>query len=353
MAELDKLFRYTKEQGASDLHLTAGEPPRIRIDGSLQPIEGMEPLSHDELRRQIRELVSDEQWAAYDAEGDLDFAYALEGVARFRSNYLVQERGSAAVFRLIPDTIQTLDELDLPAAVGELAELDHGLVLITGPTGSGKSTTLAAVVDRINDTQSKHIVTIEDPVEFVHSEKKCVFSQREIGTDTESFGAALRGAIRQDADVILVAELRDLETIELALTAAEMGSLVFGTLHTNSASKTIDRLIDVFPAEQQPQIRLTLADSLVAVVSQLLVRAADGRGRYAACEILLRVQGLANMIREGNTPMIHSLIQAGRNRGMRTMDDALLELAQAKKIAPDEAMRRAREKKRFQSMLGG
>ena len=353
MAELDKLFRYTKEQGASDLHLTAGEPPRVRLHGSLEPIEGTEPLGDDELRRRMRELVSEEQWATYETEGDLDFAYALEGVARFRSNYLVQKRGSAAVFRLIPDSIQTLDELDLPPAIGELADLDHGLVLITGPTGSGKSTTLAAVVDRINETKSKHIVTIEDPIEFVHPEKKCVFSQREVGTDTESFGAALRGAIRQDADVILVAELRDLETIELALTAAEMGSLVFGTLHTNSAAKTIDRLIDVFPAEQQPQIRLSLADSLVAVVSQLLLRTADGRGRHAACEVLLRAQGLSNMIREGNTPMIQSLIQAGRNRGMRTMDDALLELVRAKKIAVDEAMRRAKEKKRFEPFLRG
>ena len=351
-ARLDNLFRFAKEQGASDLHLTAGEPPRTRVHGVLTAIDGVPATDDEHLRSLMKELVDDEQWARYEADGDLDFAYALEGVARFRSNYLIQERGAAAVFRLIPDRIQPLTELGLPPVIDRLADIHHGLVLVTGPTGSGKSTTLAAIVDRINETWSKHIVTIEDPVEFVHPEKRCVISQREVGADTESFGAALRSAVRQDADVVMVAEMRDLETIDLALTAAEMGSLVLGTLHTNSAAKTVDRLIDVFPARQQDQIRNSLADSLAAVVSQHLLRTSDGAGRCAAIEVLLRSQGLANLIREGNTPMVYSLIQSGRKDGMRTMDDSLIELVRAGKVTADEALRRAVEKARFEAMLG-
>jgi twitching motility protein PilT len=351
MPRLDNLFRYAKEQGASDVHLTAGEVPRLRLNGVLTPVEGLGAPDDAKLLELLRELVDERQWTLYRAEGDLDFAYALEGVARFRSNFLRQERGAAAVFRLIPDKIKPLEELSMPEAIDELANLHSGLVLVTGPTGSGKSTTLAAIVDRINDTWPKHIVTIEDPVEFVHPEKRCVISQREVGSDTESFGAALRAAIRQDADVILVAELRDLETIALALSAAEMGSLVLGTLHTNSAAKTIDRLIDVFPARQQDQIRNSLGDSLAAVVSQHLMRTIDGSGRCAAIEILLRSKGLANLIREGNTPMVYSVMQSGRAQGMRTMDESLHELVRAGKVAADEAMRRAVEKQRFEVYL--
>lgn len=347
MAKLDNLLRYTKEQQASDLHLVAGEVPRIRIFGKLREIPGLGEQTDDQIRDLMREVVDDDRWERFESTGDLDFAHAVEGVARFRSNYFLQYRGAGAVFRVIPDKITPLESLQLPEAVNSLADLERGLVLITGPTGSGKSTTLAGVVDRINSDHDKHIVTIEDPIEFIHEERRCVFSQREVGTDTKSFGAALRGAIREDADVILVAEMRDLETVSLAVTAAEMGSLVFGTLHTNSASKTIDRLIDVFPAEQQPQIRLSLADSLEAVVSQHLLPTADGKGRCPAVEILLRSKGLSNLIREGNTPMIHSVIQSGRKIGMRTMDDSLVELVEAKKVAADEAARRAIDKKLF------
>jgi twitching motility protein PilT len=351
MPRLDDLFRYTKEHQASDLHLASGMPPRVRIHGRLENIEGRDELTTEALLELMRDLVDDGKWETFTTTGDLDFAYGLEGVARFRSNFFRQERGVGAVFRAIPDQIIPLEKLDMPPAVTGLAHAQSGLVLVTGPTGSGKSTTLAAIIDTINDTYPKHIVTIEDPVEFVHPERRCVISQREVGADTVSFGAALRGAIRQDADVILVAEMRDLETISLAVTAAEMGSLVFATLHTNSAAKTIDRLIDAFPAEQQPQIRLSLADSLTAIVAQLLLPTKDGRGRIAGAEILLRTPSLANVIREGNTPMIQSVIQSGRQMGMRTMDESLHELVRDDKVAADEALRRAVDKPRFEKYL--
>jgi twitching motility protein PilT len=256
------------------------------------------------------------------------------------------------VFRIIPEDIVPLEKLNLPRAIDGLAHLQQGLVLVTGPTGSGKSTTLAAIIDKINNTYAKHIVTIEDPVEFVHKNKKSVFSQREVETDTESFGAALRAAIRQDADVILVGEMRDLETISLAVTAAEMGALVFGTLHTNGAANTIDRLIDAFPAEEQAQIRTTLAESVAGIVSQLLLRTADGQGRCAVNEILLKTPGLPNVIREGNTPMIQTIIQGGRTMGMQLMDDALMALIDAGRITPREAFQKATNKARFEELIG-
>ena len=308
-------------------------------------------LSHDELSGILREIASEEDWTDYEGCGDLDFAYGFEGVARFRANFLRQENGAGAVFRIIPEDIVPLEKLNLPKAIESLAHLRQGLVLVTGPTGSGKSTTLAAIIDKINNTYAKHIVTIEDPVEFVHKNKKSVFSQREVGTDTESFGAALRAAIRQDADVILVGEMRDLETISLAITAAEMGALVFGTLHTNSAANTIDRLIDAFPADEQAQVRTTLAESVAGIVSQLLLRTADGQGRCAVNEILLKTPGLANIIREGNTPMIQTIIQGGKAAGMQLMDDALMALVDQKRITPREAYMKASNKGRFEELF--
>jgi twitching motility protein PilT len=351
MARLDELFHYLKDNKGSDLHLAAGLEPRIRVHGSLEAVRGWPVLTHDALLSLLRELASESQWNDYMGCGDLDFAYGLEGIARFRANYLRQENGCGAVFRIIPEKIVPLEALNLPKAIESLAHLSQGLVLVTGPTGSGKSTTLAAIIDKINSTYQKHIVTIEDPVEFVHQNKLSVFSQREVGEDTESFGAALRAAIRQDADVILVGEMRDLETIALAVTAAEMGALVFGTLHTNGAANTIDRLIDAFPAEEQAQIRTTLAESIVGIVSQLLLKTADGQGRCAVNEILLKTPGLANIVREGNTPMLTSIIQGGKSQGMQLMDDALMSLVDQKRISPREAFMKATNKARFEPLV--
>jgi twitching motility protein PilT len=351
MPQLHELFHYLRDNKGSDLHLAAGLEPRIRKHGSLEAVDGWPVLDHETLSEILREIASEEQWAEYEQAGDLDFAYGFEGVARFRANYLRQENGAGAVFRIIPEDIVPLAELKLPKAIEGLAHLQQGLVLVTGPTGSGKSTTLAAIIDLINTTYSKHIVTIEDPVEFVHKSKKSIFSQREVGADTESFGAALRSAIRQDADVILVGEMRDLETIALAVTAAEMGALVFGTLHTNGAANTIDRLIDAFPADEQAQIRTTLSESVAGIVSQLLLRTADGQGRCAVNEILLKTPGLPNVIREGNTPMITTIIQSGKSIGMQLMDDALMQLVEDKRITAHEAYMKAHQKARFESMV--
>ena len=351
MAQIHNLFHYLSRVEGSDLHLVAGLAPRVRRFGALHDVEGAAPLTAEALTTLMREIVDEAQWAEYAASGDLDFAYGLEGVARFRVNYLRQHHGPAAVFRLIPERVRPLAELGLPAALGGLADLHRGLVLVTGPTGSGKSTTLAAILDRVNSTWAKHVVTIENPVEFVHPNRKCVFSQREVGTDTATFGDALRAAMRQDADVILVGEMRDLETTSLAITAAEMGSLVFATLHTNGAAKTIDRLVDVFPAEEQPQIRTTLASSIAGIVTQLLLPAADGEGAALAFEILLRTQGLANVIRESNTPMIRSIIQSGKKQGMRTMDESLMELVRHGKVTAAAAHMRASVKQPFEALM--
>src|SRR5262245_11737376 len=352
MATIDTMLRALKERSGSDLHLAAGTPPRMRAKGHLDPIEGQAPLDDAAVRGLLREMVSAEQWSEYEACGDFDFAYGLPGVGRFRANFLVQQNGAGAVFRLIPETILTVEQLGLPPAITKLADLNKGLVLVTGPTGSGKSTTLAAIVDHINKNQSKHIVTIEEPVEFVHENQKSVLSHREVGTHTQGFGPALRAAIRQDADVVLVGEMRDRETIGLAITAAEMGMLVFGTLHTNSAAKTIDRIIDAFPAKEQNQVRISLSESLAAVVSQLLVPTADGRGRCAAHEILLRTSGLPNIIREGKITMINSLIESGSAQGMQSMDDTAIALVEQGKIRGNDAYMKATNKARFESVGG-
>ena len=351
MPGLPELLWYLKDRGGSDLHLVAGLEPRIRRHGSLEAVAGWPVLDAAAVQALLAEMTTAAQWEEYQRLHDLDFANGLEGVGRFRINYFFQSRGPSAVFRLIPETIATLEELAMPAAIGGLADVRSGLILLTGPTGCGKSTTLAAVVDRINTRYSRHIVTIEDPVEFVHRDKRSRFSQREVGTDTDSFSSALRAAIREDADVILVGEMRDLETISLAITAAEMGAVVFGTLHTNGAANTIDRLVDAFPAEEQAQIRTTLAESLAGVVSQQLLRTADGRGRCAVAEILLRTPGLPNVIREGNTPMIQTIIQGGRGAGMQLMDDALAAAVDAKRVTPRDAYLKATNKARFENMI--
>src|SRR5258705_1665966 len=352
MAAIDALLIALKERSGSDLHLAAGTPPRLRVKGNLDAIAGQGPLDDAALRALLCEIVSVEQWSEYEAGGDLDFAYGLPGVARFRANYLVQQNGAGAVFRIIPEQILSVEQLALPPAITRLADLGKGLVLVTGPTGSGKSTTLAAIVDHINANHRKHIVTIEDPVEFVHQNKQSVLSHREVGSHTQGFGPALRAAIRQDADVVLVGEMRDRETIALAITAAEMGMLVFGTLHTNSAAKTIDRIIDAFPAKEQNQARLSLSESLAAVVSQLLVPTADGNGRCAVHRILLRTSALPNIIREGKITMLNSLIEGGKAQGMQTMDDTLFGHVKAGKIRGSDAYMKATNKSRFESVSG-
>jgi twitching motility protein PilT len=351
VADIDVLLQYLKDRGGSDLHLATGLEPRIRCHGALEAVEGWPVQTAESLRKLLSGITSAKQWEEYERTRDLDFAYGLEGVARFRANYLYQENGPGAVLRIIPEKIIPLADLKLPAAIEKLAHMQQGLVLVTGPTGSGKSTTLASIIDCINITYARHIVTIEDPVEFVHQNKKSVLSHREVGTHTGGFSQALRAAMREDADVILVGEMRDLETISLAITAAEMGVLVFGTLHTNNAAKTLDRIIDAFPADQQEQVRITLSESVAAIMSQLLIPAASGKGRHASIELLMKTAGLPNVIREGNTPMIYSIIQAGKSAGMQTMDESLLALAAEGKISPQDALSRGADKSKFEALV--
>ena len=351
MARIDDMLRHMKEHDGSDLHLVAGISPRIRSHGELVEVEGWPELTDESVREIAREIATELDWQRFEECGDLDFAYGLEGVARFRANYFVQERGAGAVFRIIPEEIQTLEDLKLPAAIGSLCHLNQGLVLITGPTGSGKSTTLAAVINEINRTRARHIVTIEDPVEFVHQNQDSILSHREVGSHTLGFTPALRASIRQDADVVLVGEMRDMATIALAITAAEMGMLVFGTLHTNSATKTVDRIVDAFPADEQNQIRVSLSESLAGVVSQLLLRTVDGKGRCAVHEILLKSTGLANVIREGNTPMLNSLTQSGKQQGMQSMDDSLFAAVESGQVRAVDARMKATEKARFEPLV--
>lgn len=351
MAQLDTLFKQLKESGGSDLHMVVGEPPKMRIHGSISTVDGFEPFTKDSMQKWLAEILRPDQLETYTNDRDLDFAYALEGVARFRCNFFNQKAGPAAVFRIIPEKIKALAELNLPPVLSTLAEYEKGLILVTGPTGSGKSTTLAAIINDINLNKAKHIVTIEDPVEFVHQPRNAVISHREVGQHCTSFESGLRAAVREDPDVILVGEMRDLETISLALTAAEMGFLVFGTLHTNSAAKTIDRIVDVFPASQQSAVRGMLGGSLNAIVSQLLVRTPDGKGRACANEILLSSPALANAIREGNMNMIKSIIQGGGNKGMQLMDDSLEKLIMSGRGDPHDCYMKATEKNRFQKYI--
>ena len=349
MPAIDRYLRDLVAKKGSDLHLTAGRPPLARVHGELAPLEPT-TLDAARLAAMLDEIAGDAGRAAF-ASGDHDFAYAVPGLGRFRVNLFVQERGPGAVLRLIPEQIVSLEELKAPAVLSRLADLTQGLVLVTGPTGSGKSTTTAAIIDAINQRHVRHVLTIEDPLEFVHARKKSVFSHREIGLHARTFASALKAAMREDPDVLLVGELRDRETIGLALEAAEMGILVFGTLHTSSAAKTIARVVDAFPEDEQPQARSLLAESLAAIVAQLLLRTADRTGRVAVHEILLRSPSLSNLIRESNAAGISNLIQAGKQSGMQTLDDALFAAVKDGHLAPADAYEVASDKKRFNALL--
>ncbi|MBF0464877.1 MAG: type IV pilus twitching motility protein PilT [Nitrospirae bacterium] len=346
MAKIDAFFKLMNEQGASDLHMVAGSQPILRIRGEMERIKYKE-LDNDELKAMLYEIAPEEKVKLYEETGDVDFAYEIPKLGRFRSNFFKQKWGVGAVFRQIPEKIATVDELGLPPVCKKFAMLNKGLVLVTGPTGSGKSTTLAAIVDYANKNRKDHILTIEDPVEFVHKSASCIVNHREVGPDTRSFGAALRGALREDPDIILVGEMRDLETIQLALEAASTGHLVFGTLHTQSATKTVDRVIDVFPANQQAQIRTTLSEALKGVVAQNLFKRIDKKGRCAALEILVITYAAANLIREAKTPQLASVMQTGKKLGMVTLDDAILDLLNKGWIAAEDAYDKSMDKKRF------
>ncbi|MBN2451676.1 MAG: type IV pilus twitching motility protein PilT [Lentisphaeria bacterium] len=350
MAKIDDYLVTLIEHGGSDLHLCTGLPPKIRIHGRLEPLDE-DPVDADTMLGLLQEICPQEKWEHYVSHLDLDFAYELPGWSRFRVNYMHNHFGLGAVMRAIPTKIMTFEQLGLPDVLKEVCHYPRGLVLVTGPTGSGKSTTLAAMMDYINTTQARHIITIEDPIEFVHQNKKSIIVQREVGTDTDSFGAALKGAMRADPDIILVGEMRDLITISLALSCAAMGMLVFGTLHTNNAPKTVDRIIDAFPADDQPQIRAMLAQSLSGVISQLLCRTRDGKGRVASLEILLAHEALASTIREAQVANIRSIIEQSAGRGMRSMDSDLRRLLKEGRITPLEAFMRATNKREFEDLL--
>ncbi|MDD2580691.1 MAG: type IV pilus twitching motility protein PilT [Desulfuromonadaceae bacterium] len=350
MARIDGLFNMMKEQGASDLHLSAGNPPIFRQRGEMVRLN-FKPLGHDELKAILFEILSDKQKAQFEETKDLDFAYEVKGLARFRGNIMMQYRGIAAVFRIIPTRILSADELGLPEGVRRMTNFKKGMVLVTGPTGSGKSTTLAGMIDIINSTRKEHILTFEDPLEFIHENKMSLMNQRQIGEHTESFASALRAALREDPDVILVGEMRDLTTIQLAMSAAETGHLVFGTLHTSTAAKTVDRIIDVFPTDQQEQVRAMLSESLKGVICQQLLKTADGKGRVAALEIMLGTPAIANLIREGKTFQIPSIMQTAKKDGMQLLDQHLLDLLKTKKVNPQEAYRCAVDKKQFEQYL--
>ena len=347
---IDRFLRLMNDRGASDLHLAVGRPPMLRVSGAMEQIRYRIVLEAD-FRHMLQPIAPPERWQEFAATGDADFAYEVPGLARFRVNLFRQRRGSAAVFRVIPSTTMTVDQLGLPPQIRRLADIESGLVLVTGPTGSGKSTTLAAIVDLINESRGYHIITLEDPIEFVHPNKRSLMHQREMGAHATSFSDALRAAGREDPDLILVGEMRDLETISMALAAAERGTVVFGTLHTNSAVKTIDRIIGVFPASEQNGIRNVLGESLRAVVAQQLLPRVGG-GRVAAVEILFCTPAIGNMIREGNTRQITSAIQTGSKSGMIEMDTAIRALYDAGMVSARAAYDKAINKELFEDLLG-
>ena len=350
MAKIDAFFRLMSSQGASDLHVMAGGAPCLRIHGVIEPIKYHE-ISNDELLEMLGEITPEHKMKEFQESGDVDFAYELPGVSRYRANFLRQANGVGAVFRQIPEKILTIDQLGLPTIARRFATMEKGLVLVTGPTGSGKSTTLAAIIDYANRNRRDHIITIEDPIEFKHKRVGCIVSHREVGHHTRSFATALRGALREDPDIIMVGEMRDLETITLALEAAATGHLVFGTLHTQSATKTIDRIIDVFPTDAKEQVRTTLSESLKGVISQSLLKRIDNKGRIAALEIMVGTPAMAAMIREGKSHLLQNVIQTGKKLGMRTLDDSIEELIQRKVVSPEEAFERCVSKERFVKYL--
>lgn len=351
MSKIDILLNMMISHRASDLHISAGDPPMLRIDGRLQRVK-YHNLSPQEVEVLLLELLEEDQIAFLQTRKDLDFAYEMEGQARFRANVFIERKGYGGAFRLIPTEIKTIRELMLPESVQSLSRHKSGLVLVTGPTGSGKSTTLASMIDLINKEQNYHIITLEDPIEFIHPKGKCLIHQRQIGFHVESFASGLRAALREDPDVILVGEMRDLETVHLALTASETGLLVLGTLHTSSAPKTIDRIIDVFPTNQQPQIRTMLSESLRGVVSQRLLRKADGTGRVAAVEVMITNQAIQNLIREAKSYQIPSVLQTGKTSGMQTLEDHIRALAQEGRVDREEAAVYLDEKRRMLSEEG-
>jgi twitching motility protein PilT len=350
MAKIDAFFKLLNEQGASDLHLAAGQQPALRVRGEIERIK-YKRLNSDDLRGMLYEITPEDKIKVFEETGDIDFGYEIPGLARYRCNFFMQKNGVAAVFREIPDTIMTCDQLGLPPVIAKLASLPRGLVLVTGPTGSGKSTTLAAIVDESNRTRKDHIITIEDPIEFVHQSQSCIVNHREVGLHTKTFSAALRGALREDPDIILVGEMRDLETMSLAIEAASTGHLVFATLHTPSAPKTVDRIIEVFPHDQQAQTRSTLSDGLRAIVAQVLFKRVDIKGRCVALEILIATAAVRNLIREGKTHQIPSMIQTGKKYGMILLDDAIMDLLNKGMISADEAYMKANDKGRFRPLL--
>ena len=354
MAQIDAFFKLMNEQQASDLHLAAGKQPILRVKGELERIK-YNPLDNDSLKSMLYEITPEHKIKVFEETGDVDFAYEIPGLARYRANFFKQNNGIAAAFREIPGQILTCEELGLPSVIKQLATLPRGLVLVTGPTGSGKSTTLAAIIDEANKIRKDHIITVEDPIEFVHVSKKGMINHREVGMHTRSFAAALRGALREDPDIIMVGEMRDLETIDLAIEASLTGHLVFSTLHTSSAPKTIDRVIEVFPADQQAQVRSTLADGIRAVICQSLFKRQNARpgdmGRVAALEIMIGTPAVRNLIREQKIFQIPSAIQTGKRYGMQSLDDAIMALLTKKTISAEEAYAKCNDKSKFVQFL--
>ncbi|MEO2217151.1 type IV pilus twitching motility protein PilT [Chromobacterium vaccinii] len=344
--EISELLAFTVKNKASDLHLSAGLPPMIRVNGDIRRIN-LPPLDHHDVHDMVYDIMNDYQRKTFEDTYECDFSFELPGIARFRVNAFIQNRGMASVFRVIPSKVLTLEQLSAPRIFQDIANYPRGLVLVTGPTGSGKSTTLAAMIDYVNENAFSHILTVEDPIEFVHESKKSLINQRELGLQTHSFANALKSALREDPDVILVGELRDLETIRLALTAAETGHLVFGTLHTSSAAKTIDRIVDVFPAGEKEMVRSMLSESVRAVIAQTLLKTKDGSGRVAAHEIMIGTPAIRNLIRENKIAQINSMIQTGQQHGMQTLDQCLSDLTRRNMVSPNEARAKASNKDAF------